>query len=56
MLDEYLRVHPLQWQQMAEALEAAKPYVETCAEPDGGDAASVALAKINDALLLRPNR
>ncbi len=40
-------------QQIQEALEAARPYVECCTEPDKSDGASAALVKIDEALALR---
>lgn len=49
----YFSVPGITLQQMREALEAARPYVVCCTEPDNSDLASTALIKLDDALALR---
>lgn len=55
MAIRYIQVSDVTLRQMQEALEAARPYVECCTEPDKSDGASSALVKINDALALNFN-
>ena len=50
---KYAQIAGPQWQQIRDALMAARPYVQTCSEPDGSDGASAALQQIDDALALK---
>lgn len=48
----YIELHEMQLTQIRNALMAARPYVECCAEPDKSDGASAALQQIDDALAI----